>query len=101
MQRLVTYSDHLYSERQSIYGKRFGLDSVYTPQMVVDGSRQFVGSNPALADKAFAKAVSAPKISVHLSLISANLSGVQVFSILELWSPPLAHEKLKCRSPSR
>src|SRR5215471_14665601 len=32
------YSSHLYSERQSVYGKRFGLDSVYTPQMVVDGS---------------------------------------------------------------
>src|SRR5215470_3971420 len=49
------YSAHLYSERQSLYGKRFGLDSVYTPQMVVDGSSEFVGSNPALADEAFAK----------------------------------------------
>ena len=51
------YSAHLYSERQSVYGKRFGLDRVYTPQMVVDGSSEFVGSNPALADKAFAKAL--------------------------------------------
>ena len=73
------YSAHLYSERQSVYGKRFGLDSVYTPQMVVDGSSEFVGSNPASADKAFAKAVGVPKIPVHLSLISADLSsGVHV-----------------------
>jgi len=72
------YSAHLYSERQNVYGKRFGLDSVYTPQMVVDGSSEFVG-NPALADKAFAKALSIPKISVHLSLISADpSSGVHV-----------------------
>ena len=68
------YSAPFYSERQSIYGKRFGLDSVYTPQMVVDGSREFVGSNPVLADKAFAKALGVPKISVHLSLISADSS---------------------------
>src|SRR5215831_9489257 len=70
------YSSHLYSERQNLYGRRFGLDSVYTPQMVVDGSSQFVGSNPALADEAFAKALSARKISVHLSLLSADPSGV-------------------------
>ena len=73
------YSAHFYSERQSIYGRRFGLDSVYTPQMVVDGSSQFVGSEPALADKVFAKALRVPKISVHLSLISASpSSGVDV-----------------------
>jgi len=72
------YSAHVYSERQSLYGKRFGLDSVYTPQMVVDGSSQFVGSSPALADEAFAKALSVPKISVHLSLLSAGPPGVHV-----------------------
>lgn len=73
------YSSHFFSERQSIYGKRFGLDSVYTPQMVVDGSSEFVGSNPALADKAFAKALGAAKIPVHLSLISVDpSSGVHV-----------------------
>jgi hypothetical protein len=72
------YSNHLYSERQSIYGKRFGLDSVYTPEMVVDGSSEFVGSNPGLADKAFAKALGVPKIFVHVSLISADASGVLV-----------------------
>src|SRR5215469_14679115 len=72
------YSAHVYSERQSLYGKRFGLDSVYTPQMVVDGSSEFVGSNPALADEAFVKALNVPKIFVHLSLLSADRSGVHV-----------------------
>jgi hypothetical protein len=45
------HSAHFYSERQSAYGRRFGLDSVYTPQIVVDGATEFVGSNTALADK--------------------------------------------------
>jgi hypothetical protein len=62
------YSSHLYSERQRIYARRFGLDSVYTPQMVVDGATEFVGSNSTLADKAFAKALSTPKVAVRMSL---------------------------------
>jgi hypothetical protein len=68
------YSAVFYSERQSAYAKRFGLDSVYTPQMVVDGTSEFVGSNSELADKALQKAVGVPKLPVHLSSISADAS---------------------------
>jgi len=68
------YSARFYSERQSAYAKRFGLDSVYTPQIVVDGASEFVGSNSRLADKAFTKALGIPKIPVHLSSISADAS---------------------------
>jgi len=68
------YSARLYSERQSAYAKRFGLDSVCTPQMVVDGASEFVGSAPGLAEKAFAKALDSPKIPVHLSVIAADPS---------------------------
>ena len=68
------YSASFYSQRQSAYAKRFGLDSVYTPQMVVDGTSEFVGSNSGLADKAFRKALGVPKLSVHLSSISADAS---------------------------
>jgi hypothetical protein len=64
------YSSHLYSDRQSAYANRFGLGSVYTPQMVVDGTTQFVGSDSALADKAFQQALTTVKISVHLSPLS-------------------------------
>ena len=68
------YSAGLYSERQSAYTKRFGLDSVYTPQMVVDGTSEFVGGSSGLADKAFRKALGIPKLAVHLSSISADAS---------------------------
>src|SRR5262244_804067 len=51
------YSAHFFSQRQSTYANRFGLDSVYTPQMVVDGTSEFVGSNSGLAEKAFRKAL--------------------------------------------
>jgi hypothetical protein len=68
------YSASFYSQRQSAYAKRFGLDSVYTPQMVVDGTSEFVGSNSGLADKAFRRALGVPKLPVHLSSISADAS---------------------------
>ena len=66
------YSARFYSERQSAYARRFGLDSVYTPQMVVDGSSEFVGSDTGEADKAFGKALGILKIPVRLSRISAG-----------------------------
>lgn len=39
------FSQALFTERQSAYGARFRLDSVYTPQMVVNGREQVVGSD--------------------------------------------------------
>jgi len=51
------YSSRFYSDRQSAYARRLGLSDVYTPQMIVDGTSQFVGSDEALADKALAEAL--------------------------------------------
>jgi hypothetical protein len=70
------YSDRFYSDRQSAYARRLGLDSVYTPQMVVDGTSEFVGSDVAFADKAFAKALARPKISIRLSSVSLATTNV-------------------------
>jgi hypothetical protein len=39
------YSSHEYSERQSAYAAQFGLGGIYTPQMVVDGQFELVGSD--------------------------------------------------------
>ncbi len=39
------FSTVLYTSRQIAYGTRFGLESVYTPQMIVNGREQFVGSD--------------------------------------------------------
>jgi hypothetical protein len=66
------FSSSFYSDRQSAYGKRFGLGSVYTPQMVVDGSEEFVGSDRAAGERAFAKAVNSQKIAIQLSAISVE-----------------------------
>ena len=66
------YSAPLYSNRQKAYGDRFRLDSVYTPQMVIDGNNQFVGSDAASASKAIEDSLRAPKLRLDISLIPAN-----------------------------
>ena len=64
------FSSHLFSERQSAYAKRFGLDSVYTPEMVVDGASEFVGSDSAKAEGVFQTASRGAKVDVQLSAVS-------------------------------
>ncbi len=66
------YSAHFYSDRQSTYASRLKLDGPYTPQMVVDGGIEFVGSDRELARKAFGRALEAQKIPVGLSSISID-----------------------------
>jgi hypothetical protein len=70
------YSARFYSDRQSVYAKRLGLDTVYTPQIVVDGTIEFVGSDAALAEKAFAKELGKPKLTVQLSSVSVGSTNV-------------------------
>jgi hypothetical protein len=41
------FSSHAWSERQGDYVRALRLASAYTPQIVVDGARQMVGSNAA------------------------------------------------------
>jgi hypothetical protein len=66
------YSSRFYSDRQSWYAQRFRSSSVYTPQMVVDGNLQFVGSDAHSANQAFTQALGARKVEVRLSQVSVE-----------------------------
>src|SRR5260221_10797388 len=61
------YSSHEYSERQSAYAAQFGLGSIYTPQMIVDGQFQFVGSDERRAKQAIENATKVMKTPVSIS----------------------------------
>jgi len=63
------YSSQEYSERQNAYAGLFGLGSVYTPQMVVDGRFEFVGSDERQAIQAVESATRAEKIAVNISSV--------------------------------
>lgn len=72
------YSAHFFSERQSGYARHFGLDSVYTPQMVIDGAREFVGSDREQTERAVATAREAQKVAVRITSTSAEANDVRV-----------------------
>ncbi len=44
------YSSRFFTDRQNSYSDSFGLRTVYTPQMVVDGAAEFVGQRFASGD---------------------------------------------------
>lgn len=60
------FSSAAFSQRQSDYAARLGTNDVYTPQMVVDGVRAFVGSDRSAALGAIAQAAATPKAVVDL-----------------------------------
>jgi hypothetical protein len=60
------FSSEAMTQRQNEYGNRFGLSSVYTPQAVVDGSIELVGSDRAKLVRAVESAATKAKISLML-----------------------------------
>ncbi len=66
------YSSIIYDRRQQKYSKHFELNGSYTPQMVVDGADQFVGSNQKKADIAIAKFITP---TVDITINSKELDG--------------------------
>jgi hypothetical protein len=75
------YSSHKYTERQGAYAGRFGLGSAYTPQMVVDGRFQLVGSDERGAISAIESATKAEKIPVTVTLIRWEADGAATLRV--------------------
>ncbi len=61
------FSSHEYSERQSAYAAQFGRGNIYTPQMVVDGHFELVGSDERGATQAIENAAKVRKTPVSIS----------------------------------
>ena len=59
------WSQELFTARQNGYGDRFNLRSVYTPQVVVNGAREVLGSDAAAVARAVGEsAVPAMKLKI-------------------------------------
>jgi hypothetical protein len=57
---------------QQTYADRLRVDGPYTPQMVVDGNFQFVGSDRERANQAFEKARALPKVMIKISSLKVE-----------------------------
>jgi len=61
------YSSHAFSVRQEQYARRFRTQGPYTPQMVVDGQSEFVGSDARAAESAIRSAAKHSKAAIRIS----------------------------------
>jgi hypothetical protein len=61
------FSSHQYTDRQTEYGERLHTEGPYTPQMIVDGTDQFVGNDGPHAVRAIQHAAQNPKLKLTLS----------------------------------
>jgi hypothetical protein len=67
------FSSSAYTDRQDAYSQRFHLDGVYTPQMVINGAEQIVGSDRAALLQAVQKEVEQPS-RMALRILSVEVS---------------------------
>ena len=78
MSEHVTYWDHqgwrdpfgssTFTSRQQMYGEWFKLESVFTPQLVIDGASQIVGTDIAALKAALVKSAARPKPRLTIEL---------------------------------
>ena len=77
-----TYSSPQFSRRQQEFAQVLGSNSVYTPQMVVDGMTGFVGSDKKKALQAIAQAARSAKVRVQVELSKPDESQTGAIRLL-------------------
>jgi len=75
------FSSRDWTFRQNVYSGVLGNGNPYTPQMVVDGTVEFVGSHGQKARQAILEAAGQTKIPVTLEQGNANNAGTGNFSV--------------------
>ena len=75
------FSSPLFSARQEEFGRLFRLESVYTPQIVVNGQAQALGSDSGAVQQAIRAVAQGPRANVEISAaagdrISFKVSGL-------------------------
>ena len=65
-------SSHALTERQGGYVHALGLDTAYTPQIIVDGDREMRISDPQQVEKIFQQAVAGQKLPVRIGTVSID-----------------------------
>ena len=67
------FSSSQFSARQADYSEAFGNTQIYTPQMIVDGTEEFVGSEARTLRRALKNAARNPKAEVKVSVPPSGL----------------------------
>jgi hypothetical protein len=73
------FSNASYSSRQQEYGDLFHLNSIYTPQIIVNGKTQFVGSDESrLRETIESSLKETPKTFIHLKVQQPDKNEVPI-----------------------
>jgi len=72
------FSDPRFSERQRSYASTFGSGRVYTPQMVIGGRSETVGSNRASVSVAIDTVHSSPRQPLRVAVSQAPTGGLAI-----------------------
>jgi hypothetical protein len=67
------YASPLFTQRQQVYDRKFRTGQIYTPQMVVDGNIEFIGTKLDKAENAVKKTLKQKKGIVNLLLKDGRL----------------------------
>lgn len=81
------FADKRFTQRQRDYGQALKVRSIYTPQMIVNGQTEFVGSNAKTAAQAIADAQQTPS-QVSITLSTKRLAGGKVQVHFDLAGQP-------------
>lgn len=67
------FASPLFTQRQQVYDRKFRTGNIYTPQMVVDGETEFIGSKLEKAESAINKSLKNDKGRVALNVAGDKL----------------------------
>ena len=71
------FSQAAFSERQQLYASHFSLEGVYTPQIVVNGAEQFVGSDEDHLRSTLSKNINQPS-NLTIEVSQTNYSNIHL-----------------------
>jgi hypothetical protein len=83
------FSSHDWTARQEDYARSLGHDGIYTPQLVVNGRRDLVGSSSREARQDIVEASKVPNASLRFSAVEVSAKSAE-FSISIENAPPEA-----------
>ncbi len=72
------FASSLFTKRQTEYVRKLGIESAYTPQMVVNGTTEFVGNDAAALSRAISSQKSTGNTTVSLQLQNSSSATIRV-----------------------
>ena len=84
------FSSHAWTLRQTEYAQRLNVRAPYTPQMVVNGGIELLGSDSARAGKVFEQERSLPVVPIHIT--GVRIEGGKVHAHVETGEVPAKAE---------